>query len=386
MRSRFEEYEATDVQKREITVNANNSATEPQSNVAHSTNRWKSWPKLQCLNVNVPTVFLFILLCILLIRQTTFRSVVISRTSPNGPSTGMPERQVLNNLPNCSAGAGRAQTFLMIFQGHSGSTAIMSSLKQHSQTYITGYEPIDHPPFTNSTPREKGTADALQYTEAFFQNGTRKNLTTGFKARPTHLLANPEAFHSLVKKYDTRVIWSYRGNILKQAIGDYRIHYYNDDHSYEGLRVDANGRVRSPANRASSIRINDMHKLHAMVKLRANADRVLTTAVRRIARGDCILPVSYETYLKYPDLTLEHILSFLGLNSTERPAARRAKANRDSLCELVENFDEVCQAFFGCVEYRWMLDDIEQGCSCKPIQAPHINSTRQYCSVYTPVL
>lgn len=290
----------------------------------------------------------------------------------------------VSDLPPCAA-QGRARTFMMLFQGHSGTTALMTSLRQHSETFINGLEPIDHAPYINATTGRiigNGSAEALKFTEQFFANTTRHGLTAGFKARPNHILNLRKEFAELVKRYSTRIIWSYRANVLKQSIGDYRIHNYQDLVSYEGLRVDKMGVVTEPSSRAKSFRINDTDELLRLIKRRAMSDHVLSSAVSEIANDGCVLPISYESYLKDPDITLERIQRFLGLNASERHAAQRAKANGDSLCELVENFDEVCEAFFVCAELRWMLDDVENGCSCSGITSLALNSSSRDCSIY----
>lgn len=42
-------------------------------------------------------------------------------------------------MPACAAAGGRATNSLMVFLGHSGSTATMTALQPHSQVHITGY-------------------------------------------------------------------------------------------------------------------------------------------------------------------------------------------------------------------------------------------------------
>lgn len=284
--------------------------------------------------------------------------------------------RLLSDLPNCSH-HGRAQSFLLVFQGHSGSTALMTSLRQHSQTLIDGFEPVDHGIFAEKT--ENASLHALQYTKTFFTNATNMNLTAGFKIRPTHLLRRPLSFFHIVQHFHTRIVWSYRSNILKQAIGDYRIHYYNDTVSYEGIKLQQSSNHSSTHQRPTSIQIGNMTKLFKLMVGRVRADRNLALALHAVRPDSCLLPVSYESYLRSPTLTLERVQRFLGLSLDEIHPPERAKANQDSLCDLVSNWHDVCRAFFPCVEWRWMLDDYENGCSCSNLPASSFKTSISFC-------
>lgn len=293
-------------------------------------------------------------------------------------------QRLVSQVPDC-AHKGQAATFLMVFQGHSGSTAIMTALMQHSQTNITGLEPVDHPPFTLSSGGTSATLTkrAAEHVQSIFATSATSSLATGFKIRPTHILKDPSLFKSIVQRYETRIIWSYRSNIFKQAIGDYRIHEYGDLKSYEGLKVLKDGSVESISERPTSFAVTKMDAFRQMVRNRANADKTVMSAVKAIMHDGCVLPISYEGFLKTPELTLKQISAFLGLNVTESISPLRAKANQDSLCDLISNYEDVCKEFFGCSELRWMLDDTEHGCSCRSVALSSLASSRQHCSMFT---
>lgn len=361
--------------------------------------------------INVPVVFVvvpFLLLTVALVRLNVQLSNVSSTSShirspsllqpaitapvptsslsdlEHSSNTQFDVQRLVSQIPEC-ANKGQAQTFLMIFQGHSGTTAIMTALKQHSQTNITGLEPVDHPPFTLSSGATNPTLtkQAAEHVESLFTAGSAASLTTGFKIRPTHILKNPSLFKSIVQRYKTRIIWSYRSNIFKQAVGDYRIREYGDLKSYEGLKVLDNGSVESSPDRPQSFAVTKMDTFRSMVRSRANADRMVLWAVRAVMHDGCVLPVSYEGFLKAPEVTLRQITAFLGLNVSEPIAPLRAKANHDSLCDLVDNYEQLCKEFFGCSELRWMLDDTEHGCSCRSVATASLSSSRSHCSVFS---
>lgn len=288
----------------------------------------------------------------------------------------------LADLPKCAA-EGRATSFLMIFMGHSGSTALMTSLQQHSETHIDGFEPVDHGTFRSGS-RVNDSKKAALYTHQFFLNSTTANETAGFKLRPFHVISNPVSFLHVIRLFRTRIIWSFRTNVMKQAIGDYRIHMLGDKTGYEGFKLLQNGSIDHKSSksqrRGDTIRITDFNKLHSLLLSRVKGEEEVQQALQKVSLDDCVLPVSYESYLKHPQLTLERVQKFLGLNTDEMHASLRAKANQDSLCELVENWDEVCQMFFGCPQWRWMMDDFENGCSCSSLLSKNFGINRTYCA------
>lgn len=295
--------------------------------------------------------------------------------------------RLISQLPTCSH-HGPAKTFLMIFMGHSGSTALMTSLKQHSGTYIQGLEPVDHGKFVAGKKGLDNAKLALEYTREYFNNATRQKLTAGFKIRPLHIHKRPKEFQRLVRRYRTRIVWSFRTNLLKQAIGDYAIHYYGDKSAYEGLKIDADGTYNDSRNdesiddrRSKSFKITDMKRLYKLMQSRVYGDKAVSYALRAMRPDGCVLPVSYESYLNYPELTLERIHRFLGLDVKEIHPPLRRKANQDSICDLVENWEDICEAFFGCVQWRWMLDDFENGCSCSRLNPSRFRKHLAFCRI-----
>lgn len=267
----------------------------------------------------------------------------------------------------------------MIFMGHSGSTALMTSLQQHSQVHIDGFEPVDHGIYAKG-PSQQTALLALQHTLAFFTNGTELGKTAGFKIRPRQLLARPTDFNKLISTFRTRIIWSYRSNMLKQALGDYTIHFHGDLTAYEGLKVDENGTTVDEKSRPTRFPVN-VSKLHELVKSRVYGDRQVARALELVSPDHCVLPVSYESYLQMPELTLERVQAFLGLDTSEMHPALRAKATQDSICDLVENWDELCDAFFGCDTWRWMLDDFDNGCACSALRPSKFAHSKQFCAM-----
>lgn len=262
-------------------------------------------------------------------------------------------RHTGREMPRC-ASAGQAKSFLLVFMGHSGSTAIMTELDQHSQIYMSGYEPVDHGQYA------KNSSMSLMYADDFFTEAARLNKTGGFKIRPRNLLANPEAWSALIAKHSTRILWNYRQNTFKMSVSHYPIVHLGDRSGYEGLRVNDSAMQR----RIRRFRIHDMEALHKILTKRIAGEQSVSLALRRLSIQQCVLPLSYESYLRQHETTMQDVQRFLGVDETERHPAQRAKAMNVNLCELVENWIDVCNPFFGCAEWRALMDDYENGCSC----------------------
>lgn len=90
----------------------------------------------------------------------------------------------------------------------------MSERAAHSQTFTEKREPVDHYEY------EFNSTLALKYTRDFFSRGVASGKITGFKVRPNHIHKVPEAWAVLAKEFDTHIVWQYRDNILKQAVGE----------------------------------------------------------------------------------------------------------------------------------------------------------------------
>lgn len=110
-------------------------------------------------------------------------------------------------IPACAKEGGKAQSFVLLFMGHSGSTALISALQQHANVLIAGFEPLDHGDMASDTPQ------ALEYARAFFAAGKRSGRVAGFKLRPRHILQNPQAWARLFREHRTRIVWNYRANM-----------------------------------------------------------------------------------------------------------------------------------------------------------------------------
>lgn len=282
------------------------------------------------------------------------------------------------------------------------------------------FEPVDH------YERATDTAAALAYAHAFFSAAAARNQTGGFKIRPRHIRRAPSAWRELVRRHGVRVIWQYRQNMLKQAVGTYTIDVLGDRTAYEGVVVppppsqsptarsaggggdvavvarggspggdgggdsDASGGdgsyVPSPSPRVTRFRA-DPRVLYDIMRNRVLGDQEVADAVRLLGADGCVLPVSYEEFHADPTGTMRRVSAFLGLDPAEAYPPTRAKATADALCEVLTNWAEVCAAFYPCPELRPLLDDSVCRCAGALAASAFVPArSSPYCLVKQPRL
>lgn len=267
--------------------------------------------------------------------------------------------------PNCASRGAQAKSFIMVFMGHSGSSAILSELGAHKNIYFEEPEPLDHDSIAQNT------SAALIYARTFFKRVIETGRVPGFKMRPMHIRRRPAEWAALAKEFDTRIIWQYRSNIVKQAVGEYSYHYLHDMSVLEGLKSEKQMRERCQSGAGCRFRVDDMKFLHGMLTNCVHSDDVIAHAVHLISGGSdvsegderCVFELPYEDYLYDRQGTMRDIFKFLDVPFQETKPSR-FKATGDSMCEVVENWDEVCRNFYGCHVWRDMFDDERNGCAC----------------------
>lgn len=259
----------------------------------------------------------------------------------------------------------RAQSFLLVFMGHSGSTAIMTALKQHSEMFISSLEPLDH---------GMSTGKALRFADFFFNQTRSKGKTGGFKIRPRHLLAAPKKWAGLMKRHNTRLVWNFRRNLMKQAIGHYPIIHFGSRQAYEGLKVESRSTEEEDRHETAVARFSvQIPLLFRLLQKRIDGEGQVVLAlqslksIRNTSYAPPLLKVSYEDLLADERGTVAQVQEFLGLSMAEQHLPLRRKATSDNLCELLENHDEVCRRFSECSGISWMLND--GACNCSSVDS-----------------
>lgn len=264
-------------------------------------------------------------------------------------------------LPACAKSGQRAKTFLMVFMGHSGSTAMLSELGAHSKIHVENPELVDHQAVFN-------TKEALKTTRDFFDRGLRHNKMPGFKIRPRHLLNEPEKWLKLVKEYDTRIIWQYRQNFVKTAIGEYKLRKLNDTSVIEGFKKNVSSSEQCSMGKCS-FPVTDFQFLHKLFLHNSRTQREILKGVSILSRNGCVREAPYEDYLYSREGTLRDVFRFLGVDF-ESTQPTRFKATSDNLCTVVENWEALCRTFYVCPGISHMLDDERNSCFCPVVSGP----------------
>jgi len=277
------------------------------------------------------------------------------------------------HLPQCAADGRQAKTFLLVFMGHSGSSAIISELAAHSQVYFEHAEPVDHHIY------EHNTTLSLEWTRNFFERGIAAGKTPGFKLRPTHIYRNPRAWAELAREYDTRIVWQYRDNIFKKTVGEYTYRYLNDSSVVEGLRRKISRSERCHIGAGCRFRIDNFRFFHNLLRDSVKSDKEISGAVHAIVGGrDCVHALPYEDYLYARTAAMRRLHMFLGIRPEDHKPDRH-KATSDNLCDAVSNWAELCANFYGCHAWRWQMDDPRNGCHCN-----FSSGSVKYCSADLP--
>lgn len=257
--------------------------------------------------------------------------------------------------------------------GHSGSSAILSELWSIPEVMIENPEAVDHGDL------KANTTLALSYTREYFERGLKLGRLPGFKIRPLHLIKEPAKWAALLREFDTRIIWQYRQNKVKQAVGEYTVQALNDFSSVEGLRSAEEFKDRCKTGAGCSFEIKDMKLFHDILVDSVRSDYLITEATEYMTRGrECLLELRYEDYLYHREGTMRDLIEFLGLPLT-KTTPERFKATGDSMCDVVKNWAELCKNFYGCPLWRHYFEDERNGCTC-----PFSSARLEFCRTEIP--
>ncbi|KAJ8901052.1 hypothetical protein NDN08_004913 [Rhodosorus marinus] len=271
-------------------------------------------------------------------------------------------------LPECATTVSPPKTFIFIMSSHTGSTAMMSQLLRHPDLHwLHGggtMELLNRPGILGDDEAE------VRFTRGFMSDCVKVGKVGGFKMNPTPIKRNPEPWKQIAADFETGVIWNYRENMLKRSVGRFPPCFLDDDVSVAGVQAGMSREERCKQGVGCTFKV-DAEKLHSlMVRSKILYDD-MHQAVKELTvnagRPACVLNVPYEDYLYHPTETILQMEKFLGLKPyiTE---TWRAKATSDNMCEVVENFAEVCAAFRECSLWGQMLEDPKNNCSCSNYQ------------------
>lgn len=227
---------------------------------------------------------------------------------------------------------------------------------------------------------------ALQLTRDFFTESIAKGKIPGFKIRAFDIMMDPEGWEALTREFDTRIIWQYRKNVFKTTLGVYARVELGDYTATGGIKTTELDDVedRCKMGVGCSFNITNFDKFHQLLTNRVTQDLEMVKATR-VLDGDmspkgsrqCVFELPYEDYLYHKEDTMKDLYAFLGLqlNTLE---TFRAKATSDSMCDVIDNFNEFCSMFYACPHWQPFLDDFENDCRCSSFT----HGTDRYCAIH----
>lgn len=256
---------------------------------------------------------------------------------------------------------GRAKTFLMGCVGHTGSSAIISSLYQHSE--IVNQRPFE--------PLRKvmGVGAQVRAADAIFEKASSTDLVSGLKMRPEHMTNGSEEWQDLAQKYDTRFISLTRNNTFLTALGLYSIRAMKHSSATMGLKQQTSAKEHCEENPEMCYFSIDDIRFFAYLMLHAETGNRRTQELASRVPWSCRFDLTYEEYVADPVGMMGRIHDFLGVRREVHHAAF-TKAMPSVACDIVTNYQEVCAKLWGCPNFRPFLEDPANGCFCEDKTRP----------------
>eukprot|EP00188_Purpureofilum_apyrenoidigerum_P001253 Plantae.Rhodophyta-Purpureofilum_apyrenoidigerum.ctg16738.p1 GENE.Plantae.Rhodophyta-Purpureofilum_apyrenoidigerum.ctg16738~~Plantae.Rhodophyta-Purpureofilum_apyrenoidigerum.ctg16738.p1 ORF type:complete len:337 (+),score=45.53 Plantae.Rhodophyta-Purpureofilum_apyrenoidigerum.ctg16738:47-1057(+) len=255
----------------------------------------------------------------------------------------------------------QVSTFVLGFIGHSGSTAIMSTLMQHENLFV--------PSNTEPLLAQAGNAlESVKKSRQLFNQYRGKfgnSKAPGFKVRPSNIFTSGGVgrWQKLINKFNTRLILNYRENIFKSSIGMYSIRGLGDLSSQMGLPDGKTSEEHCKENpHLCSFRIDDF-KLFSNLLFKAMDSKRRTLEIAEKLCWPCVHYIRYEDFEKDSNGEMDKVYDFLGV-PREQHTALFQKALPKSPCKILSNYQEVCSRFWGCEQFRPYLEDPENDCYC----------------------
>lgn len=314
-------------------------------------------------------------------------------------------RRQMYNLPApaCMRATSRARSFLVICPSHSAAPAFLEEVRAHPDLRVDPSHPLDR--LNNSENVQYNASAALSYTRRFFDNAIGADKIPGFAIQPRYILDDPDAWASLAKEYDTRIVWHYRRNALKQAVGIYHSPKLDDMSAHqqqqqqnlliqhrEGQESVERSSGQWSANRQyvgrcgrdgeggeeCRVTIDDFDAFQRTLTNVLRSDFSVAEAAHRIVDGgDCVHELRYEDYVFHRRGTIDDLLDFLSISHIDSTPNESFTFSRDdNLCRVVQNFNAFCAEFYGCKVWRYLFEDERNACIC-----PFSSSPMPRCSI-----
>lgn len=240
----------------------------------------------------------------------------------------------------------------------------MSILKQHPGTSIDDL-PILEP--LNTKERTENITAAVEWTREYFRKARDEGRFVGFKLSGFPVMRAKEEFAQIVEEFETAVIWNFRLDFFKRSVGRYPFQWLGDDTAVSGISK-KELEERCNMGVGCNFDVDNIEDLHCQMtrswRVHWGMEETVDFLTARSVFGkSCALHVDYHDFLKHPDHVSMQMQDFLGL-PRKAIEATRMKATSDNMCEVVSNYADLCAAFSECSEWKDMLNDTENGCSC----------------------
>ena len=217
--------------------------------------------------------------------------------------------------------------FIILFQGRAGSTMLIQILKKHPSIFAF-FEAFDLFPAT--------WANQKKWLKNYYEKLPLKNRdirVLGFKSKFTSL-SQPEKIKEYIEKQNIKIIHLTRANPVKLAVSVIRAHMLRERTGQSNL-FDDNDRIGKTTI--------SPERFQRALEMRTTAYQELNDFVKSIDAET--LNVEYESLLENGADAVARIYEFLGVRNIGIPSLKIKKHTPDDLREVLENFDELREAF-----------------------------------------
>jgi LPS sulfotransferase NodH len=231
----------------------------------------------------------------------------------------------------------RANKFVILFVGRTGSTYLQEMLDSHPQIRALGEGLAEL--------KNNGAHQQLKWVEwALTPPILGRYRAVGFKTKLVDIL-DPQGFALILKKQRVKIIHMQRRNRIKSVIS-----YFNAKRLWEHTEQ---WNLYSGYDRLPAFSIN-LEKFNEALINREKVEIELNEFVKMLSLP--VLPIFYEDLLTQKNNVLSNINSFLGVE-TKQVISQTKKATSDNLKAAVENFNELRSHFIG-TSYESMFDEV----------------------------
>jgi hypothetical protein len=240
------------------------------------------------------------------------------------------------------------QLFVLLFEGRTGSSYIISALNQHPEIKAEGEELA----FINTS------ASQINWIKDLFNSTPRKG-AVGFKTK-LRVVIDKESFSETLVSYNAKIIFLGRRNIIKSVVSDINANRLKKAFGDYNIRKDKH---RLPPPKIYPDMFNDW------LLNRERLDAELNSFVKSLNLPT--LKIFYEDLLMDESGLFTKILSFLGLEHVEMKG-NFLKVTSDDLRYAVKNFDELRSYYIG-TPYEPMFDEVLIDAPPEAFSVPFIN-------------